>query len=43
MQLRACDKLSRNIVEVEDSPYTTVVHRDLWVNNIMVLKGKSSK
>lgn len=40
-QLGICDELSRNTKRSEDSPYTTVVHRDLWVNNIMVLRGKS--
>lgn len=38
-QLRKCDDLHRDTSRVEDSPYTTVVHRDLWINNIMVLKG----
>lgn len=38
-QLMKCDDFYRNTKRVEDSPYTTVVHRDLWINNIMVLNG----
>lgn len=38
-QLIKCDDLQRDTARVEDSPYTTIVHRDLWINNIMVLKG----
>lgn len=38
-QLRKCDELSRDTTRAEDSPYTTIVHQDLWINNIMVLKG----
>lgn len=38
-QLLECDTFSRDTNRVDDSPYTTIVHRDLWINNIMVLKG----
>lgn len=40
-QLRMNDEFSRNTKRAKDSPYTTVVHRDLWVNNVMILRGKS--
>lgn len=38
-QLMKCDNFQRDTTQVEDSPYTTIVHRDLWINNIMLLKG----
>lgn len=40
MQLNECDKFNKNTEPIADSPYTTIVHRDLWTNNIMILKGK---
>lgn len=36
-----CVKLSHvtTVLDV-DSPYTTIVHRDLWTNNIMTKRSK---
>lgn len=33
------DKFDRDTIVEEDTPYTTIVHHDLWINNIMLLKG----
>lgn len=33
------DVYDRNTITEDDTPYTTVVHHDLWINNIMLLKG----
>lgn len=38
-QVLTCDALDRDLNEIEDTPYTTFVHRDLWINNFMLLKG----
>lgn len=38
-QLKICDLIDRDTVPVPDTPYTTVVHRDLWTNNIMIKMG----
>lgn len=40
MQFKECDKFNKSTEHIADSPYTTIVHRDLWTNNIMILKGK---
>lgn len=34
-----CEKIRKIPTHPDDTPYTTVVHRDLWSNNIMVSKG----
>lgn len=38
-QVIECDDFDRDMNVTEHTPYTTVVHRDLSINNIMVLKG----
>lgn len=38
-QVMECDKFDRDTTVAAHTPYTTVVHRDLWINNIMILKG----
>lgn len=40
--LKESDEYDKDSVRAADTPYTTVVHRDLWTNNIMIKKGKSS-
>lgn len=40
-QFRICDKFSRRTERAADTPYTTIVHRDLWTNNIMIKRGKN--
>lgn len=40
-QLRIGMDFSRDINRTVDTPYTTVVHRDLWLNNIMIKKGNN--
>lgn len=42
-QLKICDEFGRDTSYTEDTPYTTVVHRDLWTNNIMIKRGKLSQ
>lgn len=42
-QLNICDKFNRDTARTLDTPYTTIVHRDLWTNNIMIKRGKYSK
>ncbi|XP_055309442.1 uncharacterized protein LOC129573174 [Sitodiplosis mosellana] len=37
-QLKICDKFGRDTTRTADTPYTTIVHRDLWTNNIMIKK-----
>ncbi|XP_055321212.1 uncharacterized protein LOC129577737 [Sitodiplosis mosellana] len=32
----------KNSSQTVDTPYTTIIHFDLWINNIMVKKGKSN-
>lgn len=39
-QLRVCDERGKNPNLVEDTPYTTLVHGDLWTNNVMIKRGK---
>lgn len=41
-QLKYCDAYGRRTDMAADTPYTTIVHRDLWTNNIMLLKGTFS-
>lgn len=38
-QLRICDDCGKEQNHVADTPYTTLVHGDLWTNNIMIKKG----
>lgn len=33
---------ARDTTRACDTPYTTVVHRDLWINNIMIKRGECS-
>lgn len=30
---------AKDTSETADTPFTTICHRDLWVNNIMISKG----
>lgn len=36
------DKYNKNLTIPTDTPYTTVVHNDLWINNLMVREGINS-
>lgn len=38
-QVIACDEFDRDMNVTEHTPYTTVVHRDFNINNVMLLKG----
>lgn len=38
--LRLCIGFLTNSNRANDTPYTTVVHEDAWINNIMIKKGK---
>lgn len=38
-QLKTCYKFTRDTVRAKDTAFTTVVHRDLWINNVMIKKG----
>lgn len=38
-QLKICYKFTRDTIRTTDTPYTTAVHRDLWINNVMIKKG----
>lgn len=38
-QLKIGNEFSRDTSQTSDTPYTTIVHRDLWINNIMIKKG----
>lgn len=37
-QLRDCYRHARTMCHT-DTPYTTVIHRDLWSTNFMIKKG----
>lgn len=39
-QFRISDEFSQKTERAADTPYTTIVHRDLWTNNVMIKKGK---
>lgn len=32
----------KNLIVATDTPYTTVIHNDMWINNVMVRKGTKS-
>lgn len=39
-QMSICSQINRDIYAHQtDTPYTTIVHRDLWINNIMISRG----
>lgn len=38
-QLTICSKWRKDTNLQRDTPYTTIVHRDLWTNNIMFTTG----
>lgn len=39
-QFHICNRFAITTDRVVDTPYTTIVHRDLWTNNIMIKRGK---
>lgn len=38
-QLRIDFEFTKDTCDVADTSFTTVVHRDLWLNNIMIKRG----
>lgn len=42
-QLKICFDFARDTNRAADTPYTTVVHRDLWINNVMIKRGNSTR
>lgn len=40
-QLVACSEWRKNTSIQADTPYTTIIHRDLWINNILFTCGEA--
>lgn len=40
-QLIECSEWRKNTNQQADTPYTTIVHHDLWMNNILFTCGKA--
>lgn len=42
-QLKTCFKFTKDTRRADDTPFTTIAHRDLWINNIMIKKSMNKK
>ena len=38
-QMEMCELRESETQMIPDSAFTTIVHRDFWVNNMMIAKG----